>query len=81
MTESMESKVVYIIEAWDDNDYWPYKGWTDRVIEFECEPEAEARVERLFKYDTSILGAKILRVEKEVVKKILNPKHITTSPD
>jgi hypothetical protein len=68
----MYPKVEFIIEIWDDHEYSAYKGWSADVLAFETAPEAEARVMRLFQQDSTILGAKIVRVEKSEVKKIVN---------
>jgi ribosomal protein S6 len=68
----MEPKVEYIIELLDDNDCWIYNKGYCGIISFECEPEAEARVLRLFKQDPNLLVANILRVEKTKVKTLRN---------
>ena len=71
----MTPKVGYIIELWDDHDHHEYRGWSDKVLVFECEPEAEARVNWIFQHDTSVIGARIIRVEKTESKKLRSPKH------
>jgi hypothetical protein len=66
----MKNKTEYIIDLWDGKDRWTYKEWHAREVIFDTVEEAEAKIDWIFKFDPSIVSAKIVRVEKTEVKQI-----------
>jgi hypothetical protein len=67
-----ETNTTYVIELSDQYDTWEYKGWSDQVLTFETVAIAEERIHWIFRNDTSINEARIIRVEKTPVKQIIN---------